>query len=227
MKMARSYWTASKFVIVASFGVACVVACSAQTSSPGFADNDAGASPGSGNGTNGNGNGTNGNGNGTSGDAAAPSAAYADGGISCGIQGGCATSESCCYPSGGNAAALTSGPSCTPQGSCAGSSLACSNTAHCSGGEVCCFAFVTPDAGQDAAGGAPGFPAAMSFGAQCAAQCPTGDMVHYQLCATSTECPSGQSCVPGTYTRYCAAMTGFPGADAGAGEASSDSGGSD
>ena len=50
----------------------------------------------------------------------------------------------------------------------------------------------------------------MSFSAECADNCPTGDMVHYQLCASSTDCPSGQSCIMGTYTTYCANMGGGP-----------------
>jgi hypothetical protein len=92
---------------------------------------------------------------------------------------------------------------------------------------VCCFAFAATDAGPAVGGGLPGFAPAQAFSAQCADQCPAGDMVHYQLCATAADCPSGQSCVPGTYTTYCAAMNargGFPGSDAGMGTGALDAG---
>lgn len=86
---------------------------------------------------------------------------------------------------------------------------------HCSGGQVCCFAFATSDAG---AGG--GLFGATGFSAQCASSCPTGDMVHYRLCASTSECPSGESCIMGQYTTYCAQTPGLDGGNAGA-EASS------
>ncbi len=76
------------------------------------------------------------------------------------------------------------------------------------------------------AGASPGGPATAfgAFSAQCADDCPGGDMVHYQLCASSSDCPSGQQCVPGTYTTYCA-DTGGPGGPTG--PQSGDDGGSD
>ena len=98
--------------------------------------------------------------------------------------------------------------SCTAAGSCSGSSLSCSGSAHCASGQVCCFAFQQGEGGA----GVGGFGAPMAFSAQCADSCPSNDMIHYQLCASAADCPSGQSCVPGTYTTYCAAMGGgFPG----------------
>lgn len=161
----------------------------------------------------------------TSGAASAPSADYADGGISCGLGLGCAPSEECCYagaPAGdggvpgmlGGFAAFGGGPggaatSCTPAGSCTGSSLACSSTQHCSGGQVCCFAYQQAEAGA-AAGPFAGFGAPMAFSATCADDCPGNDMVHYQLCGSSSDCPSGQQCIPGTYTTYCSGMGGAP-----------------
>jgi hypothetical protein len=142
----------------------------------------------------------------------APSPANADAGIACGAQGGCAEPQVCCYGAAAGPLAPPPAPSCTPQGSCAGSSLACSGTAHCSGSQVCCFAFDMADAGQQGDGGR-GFPTigAQGFNAECADQCPTGDMVHYQLCSSASDCPTGQSCVRGMYTTYCAAMGAGPG----------------
>jgi hypothetical protein len=160
-----------------------------------------------------------------------PSADYADGGISCGPQAGCAPSEQCCYAApaapeagafgpGGFGGGLGGGfgaPSltCTSAGSCSGSSLSCSSSQHCSGGQVCCFMYQQSEAGAapggPGGGGFAGFGAPMTFTAACADECPAGDMVHYQLCASSGDCPSGQTCVPGTYTTYCAAMGAPPG----------------
>jgi hypothetical protein len=150
----------------------------------------------------------------------APSADSADGGISCGPGAGCPQSEQCCYaaptvpaeagpPGPGGFGAFTGGApalSCTTAGSCSGSSLSCSSTQHCSSGQVCCFVYQQTEAGA----GPGGFGAPMAFTAQCADDCPGGDMVHYQLCASSSECPNGQSCIPGTYTTYCADMGGGP-----------------
>jgi hypothetical protein len=240
MKSTRAF----RMVCVSSgISLACVTACNGQTSTStsdntGFGNDDGGggSSGGSSGGVSSNG----GNGGGSS-SGSAPG--YVDGGISCGVQGGCATSESCCYSTATGAGGFPAGPTCAASGSCSGSSLDCSSTTHCSGSQVCCFAFAPMDAGagqgagqSEAGGGVGGFggfggfgaPApAQGFSAQCADQCPSGDMVHYQLCATSSECPSGQNCVPGQYTTYCAAggMNGFPGgpgSDASMGAPSSD-----
>ena len=155
-----------------------------------------------------------------------PSADYADGGISCGPQAGCAPSEQCCYGAPATSEAGAFGPggfgggfgapslSCTSAGSCSGSSLSCSSSQHCSGGQVCCFVYQASEAGAGAGGpggGFAGFGAPMTFTAACADECPGGDMVHYQLCASSDDCPNGQACIPGTYTTYCADMGAPPG----------------
>jgi hypothetical protein len=142
-----------------------------------------------------------------------PSSAYADGGISCGFGGGCAPSEACCYAAmAGGGFGAPAAPQCTAPGSCSGSELDCTSTMHCSGSQVCCFAFATSDAG--AGGGFPG--AAAGFGAKCASSCPTGDMVHYQLCVSTSECPGGESCIMGQYTTYCAQIPGPDGGNTGA-----------
>ena len=191
--------------------------CKSNTASgPGLGDdslgNNAGTSSGGGTTSGSSGGSTAG------GSPSAPSADYSDGGISCGPQGACAPSEQCCYapapaaeagpPGLGGFGGFGGGPttSCTPAGSCAGSSLSCSSPSHCAGGQVCCFAYTQSEAGAGP-GGFAGFAAPMmGFSAECADNCPTGDMVHYALCASSTDCPSGQSCIRGTYTTYCANM---------------------
>jgi hypothetical protein len=90
---------------------------------------------------------------------------------------------------------MAAGPSCVAQGSCQGSSLDCTSTQHCSGG-VCCFAYAMAEGGA----GGPGFGGGMSFTAQCQSQCPMGQ---YQLCADSSECTGGGSCMQGPYAKYC------------------------
>jgi hypothetical protein len=126
---------------------------------------------------------------------------------------------------GGFGAAATT---CTPVGSCVGSSLGCSTSQQCSSGQVCCFEYQTSEAGAagGGVGGFAGFGAPMTFTAECADECPSGDMVHYQLCASSSECPSGQQCVPGTYTTYCDDTGGGPGTTPTGGQGDDD-GGSD
>jgi hypothetical protein len=236
-----STWMAGAMTTLTALGAwVCIAGCKGNTTAnAGFEDDDSLGSDASA----GNGNGSGSTGGTRSGGApSAPSAAYADGGIACGIQAGCAPSEACCYATpatdasaprapggfggvgaGAGAAAL----SCVPAGSCAGSSLACSSTQHCSGGQVCCFAYQQDEAGAAPAGpaaGFGGFGAPPAFSAQCADDCPGGDMVHYQLCASSADCASGQQCIPGTYTPYCA-DTGGPGGPTG--PQSGDDGGSD
>jgi len=239
---------ASACVALAALGVsACVAACKGSTNpggSEGFGGDDAAgvATGGSSGGAAGSGS----SGGSTSTAApSAPSAEYADGGIACGAQGGCATSEECCYaastastasdagPGAGGIGAFGGGPvaaapTCTSAGSCTGSSLACSSTQHCSAGQVCCFVYQTSEAGA-ATGGATGafgvIAAPMTFSAQCADDCPGGDMIHYQLCASSSDCPSGEQCVLGTYTNYCYDTGAGPGG--GTGPQGGDDGGSD
>ena len=127
-----------------------------------------------------------------------------EGGIACGITGECAVGQECCM----------SGfmPRCVPAGACTNaSSVDCSSGTQCTGGGMCCFALVTPEAG--AGGGAGGFLGGgagglggpmMTYTATCTSQCAVGDMVHYQLCADATECPTGQQCTTGMYGyQYC------------------------
>ncbi len=154
--------------------------------------------------------------------ATAPTQANVDSGIACGVQGACAAPQACCYAAATAPLAPAPAPTCIAQSACAGSSLSCSSTAQCSGSQVCCFVYEMPDAGQGDGGRAFPVIGAQTFSAQCADQCPTGDMMHYQLCAVASECPSGESCVRGTYTTYCAATRGgggpgFPFPDGGGG----------
>lgn len=117
-----------------------------------------------------------------------------DGGIPCGLYGGCAPPEECCL-------ADPMAPKCVPQGGCHGSSLSCSTAKQCSRGQVCCFSY-----SRGGAGG--GTPTAMPFSAQCSLVCSPGDSIHYQLCATASEClGGGESCVQGPEARYCTGPT--------------------
>jgi hypothetical protein len=137
-----------------------------------------------------------------------------EGGITCGLQGACAPSEECCRGASTN---FLTPPSmtCVAKGSCQGASLDCSSSAHCGASEVCCFAYATPDGGAEAgAGGAFGAGLNASYSATCQSSCPVGDGAHYQLCASSADCPSGQQCVTtAPVAPYCAAPYdggGFP-----------------
>jgi hypothetical protein len=229
----------SRLALASSLLFSFAGACSnGQTT--GAASDDAGyggassgnTSSGTGSGTTSNGGGGGNVGGGSSSSGNAPSSAYADGGIACGFAGGCAPDQACCYggmTGGGNGGGMgfgfPGGPGCTAQGSCSGSEFDCTSTMHCTGSQVCCFAFASNDAGTGGGGGAfPGFGAAQGFSAHCADSCPTGDMVHYQLCASASECPSGQSCIPGMYTTYCATARA-PGADGGGGGGPADASG--
>jgi hypothetical protein len=65
------------------------------------------------------------------------------------------------------------------------------------------------------------------FSAQCATTCATGDMVHYRLCGTSSDCASGEICNNmAPYSPYCAALGNPDGGIGGTGDAgqSSDAG---
>jgi hypothetical protein len=221
MKTAKA-WPGARVIMAACFISACVDGCKSDASpnEQFVGDDGEGGGTGSSGGT-----AASSSSGGSGGAASAPSADYADGGIACGPGLGCAPSEECCYaaapagdggvpgmlggfaPFGGGAGAAAT--SCTPAGSCTGSSLACSGTQQCSGGQVCCFAYQEAEASA-AAGPFGGFGAPMAFAATCADDCPGNDMIHYQLCASSSDCPSGQQCVPGTYTTYCAGMGGAP-----------------
>jgi len=143
----------------------------------------------------------------SSGNGGAPVAttpAPVDGGIPCGLVGGCAPPEECCL-------ADPTAPTCVSQGACGGSSLACSSSKQCASPQICCFAY--GPAGDASA-------AARPFSAQCADVCPSGDSLHYQLCAATSECVGG-TCVVGPVAAYCMEASGsspFPdlsGPDAG------------
>jgi hypothetical protein len=216
MKTTASWSRWAARVLIAGCAIASVGACKGKAATGFGADDDAG---------------------GASDDASPSSGSSSDGGaagnVACGTQGACSSSEDCCYAAagdaaaggglGGFAAAQPPAPTCVPKGSCGGSSLSCSSTAQCGGGQVCCFAYQTQTSGAGEGGLAAfgGFAAMMPFSAQCASDCPSGDMVHYQLCASASECPSGMSCVQGTYTTYCAAGVGGGAGQAGPRESDS------
>jgi hypothetical protein len=130
--------------------------------------------------------------------------------VTCGSQT-CGASEVCCYGTGGGATAAPGAMTgtCMAAGSCQGSSLSCTTQNACPG-QTCCFTF-TQNAGGDDAGAAGGFggfalPATSGpFTATCQDTCPT---TGYRLCAMSSECQSGETCGPGTYSPYCGAAAG-------------------
>jgi hypothetical protein len=193
-----------KIVFGVTLGMAWVAGCGDGASSTGFDEGGASGATGSGRSSSG----TSGGGSSGSTNGGSPSTTYADSGIACGMAGGCAPSQTCCYPAatmpamGPPMGGPPAGPSCVAQGSCQGSSLSCSSTQHCSSGSVCCFAY----GGSDGGAGPGGFGGAGGFSAQCASQCPMGQ---YQLCADSSECTSGGTCMQGPYAKYCA--MGFDG----------------
>jgi hypothetical protein len=129
-----------------------------------------------------------------------------DGGLFCLGQfmspAACAAPQVCCWGDQSQTPPPLAG--CTSASSCTGSVIACSATAQCSAGQVCCFVF-TSDAGAGA-GGTMG-----PFAAQCATSCPTGDMIHYRLCGTSSDCAAGEICNNmAPYAPYCFAQPGSP-----------------
>jgi hypothetical protein len=227
MRTAKAVITGASFTLVAWV---CAAGCSDKTTPNGGGDtfgNDTSSSSGAGtSGSSGAASGSSGGGS-SGGSSTMPTADYADGGIACGTGTGCPQSDECCFapqappmvsseagpPGFGGFGGAGAGPSCTAAGSCNGSSLSCSNPSQCSAGQTCCFAYQQSEAGAGPGGfGGFGGGGGMTFSAQCADSCPTGDMVHYQLCASSTDCPSGQSCTMGPYTMYCMDMGGgFPG----------------
>jgi hypothetical protein len=114
------------------------------------------------------------------------------GGINCGMSmtTQCPTSQVCCW--GDQSLMPAPLPGCTSASACTGSSIACSATQHCGAGQVCCFMYT---GGAGAMG---------PFSAQCTNQCPTGDMVHYQLCASDSDCLGGGTCtMMAPYSAYC------------------------
>jgi hypothetical protein len=189
-------------VFVASAGVAVAAACSSSSDNNGT---DGGGSDGGGSSSSSSSGGRSSSSSGGLFDAGTPMQigtrpTSIDGGIHCagmGMMGECASPQLCCW--GDQSQTLPPLPGCTTATSCSGSSIACSATNHCATGQVCCFVF-TGDAGAAATTG--------PFTAQCADQCPTGDMVHYQLCASDSDCPAGNTCsMMAPYSPYC--MTPF------------------
>ncbi|MGO8991900.1 MAG: hypothetical protein ACLQVI_01130 [Polyangiaceae bacterium] len=121
--------------------------------------------------------------------------------FACTPTSGCTAPETCCI--------TQTASSCIAAGAtCSGAAIACVNTGGCTGGDVCCGVY---------SGGTTG-------SASCqAAPCAAGD---YQLCASSTECPSGESChiVFSTYG-YCVAGADGGSTDSGSTDAASDASG--
>jgi Cys-rich repeat protein len=89
--------------------------------------------------------------------------------IQCGTTTCDSDTEVCCVTFMGQTVSET----CTSQTACSGFSLTCSSAQNCDNGEVCCASFPT--------------------GAQCAPAC-KGGFQNPQLCASSSECPKGQTC---------------------------------
>jgi hypothetical protein len=165
-------------VIAVSFGVVLAAACGGSSSNPG------GAGSGSTSG------GTSGSSSGGSSGTGTPQT-IADAGVACGLTP-CTGSQVCCYGSG-----LM--PSCVDPGSCGGSTLTCSSKGDCTSGS-CCFTYQY-DGGTTTDGGRPATPS--GFAAECQDTC---DTTSFALCTTSSDCPDGDTCLPGPYARYCAAV---------------------
>lgn len=113
-----------------------------------------------------------GSGSGAGGSGGAPSM----GAIVCGMAGSCMSPDVCC--AGGGMGGGTD--ICATQSACTaamGDSYACTGKANCASGQVCCVVQ-----------GSNGNPDT----AQCQSTC-TGNR-HYQVCQSSSECPSGRMC---------------------------------
>jgi hypothetical protein len=218
-------------VFLATASAAFALACSSSNTSSATdgGGNDTGSSTSSGGGSGSSGGGSSGGGGF---DAALPMGMQIgtpptpmDGGVYCPISGAmgpigmatpaaCASPDICCWGDQSQFPPPLAG--CTTASACTGSSIACSNTAQCGAGQVCCFVFAA-DAGGGGAGMGP-------FTAQCAAACPEGDMVHYQLCGSDSDCASGETCMTmAPYSPYCAGAMGVDGGTGG--EAAADGGG--
>jgi len=140
-----------------------------------------------------------------------------DGGVYCpgnfGLMAACAAPAVCCWGDQSLSPAPLAG--CTASTACAGSSITCSGNAQCAAGQVCCFAFAA-DGGVGASG------VGTSFTSQCTTDCPTGDMIHYQLCGSSSECGVGEICDNmAPYSPYCTSVGGL---DGGTGDDGGDAG---
>src|ERR1700722_10194283 len=87
-----STWIAGAMTTLGAW--VCIAGCKTTTTpNAGFGDDDSVGNDASG----GSGSGSGSSGGSSGGSPSAPSAEYADGGIACGIQAGCAPSEACCY----------------------------------------------------------------------------------------------------------------------------------
>jgi hypothetical protein len=144
------------------------------------------ASSGGGSSSSGGGHGSSGgssSGSSRSGSSSSSSGGAASGGYTC---GGvlCGDSEVCCVSTAMGGDATAGGEECTSASSCAGLALVCGDAAGCSGGDLCCIKF---DLASALGGGA------ITGSSSCMAKCPT-TTGNGQLCAMSSECPSGVMC---------------------------------
>jgi hypothetical protein len=211
------------FVFLASIGVAAGAACSSSSSS-GTPDGgqDAASSGESGGSSSGSGSSGGSSESGiVMGMQIGTSPTPMDGGVYCpaafGSMAACAAPDICCWGDQSQVPAPMAG--CTSSTACTGSFIACSGTARCSAGQVCCFAFAA-DAGMSAQG------VGNAFTTQCVSDCPTGDMVHYRLCGSSSDCAAGEICNNmAPYSPYCFATGGTDGGgDAGSTSDAADAG---
>jgi Cys-rich repeat protein len=173
-------------------------------------------------------------------------------GIPCGPQGGCQVYQACCFAPPGEPipsafssyfALADGGAICLANCPWGWPELTCSRSSDCetSPGAVCCAYWSQQSEVDSGSSGGSGSSSSSSsgsssgsampngtFSAGCYDNCPTGDMVHHLLCRTSSDCPSGQSCIPGPNASYCATVDGGPpdSADAGA-DAAMDAGSAD
>jgi hypothetical protein len=215
-------------IFLASISVGAAAACGSSSDSgtpDGGQDDASSSSSGSGGGSSGGSGSSSGGGVSEAPDASLPMAMQIgtaptpiDGGVYCpgtfGSMAACAAPEVCCWGDQTQVPAPLAG--CTSASACSGSSIACSSTDQCSAGQVCCFAYQS-DAGAVAAMTAP-------FVAQCASSCPTGDMIHYQLCGSSSDCAAGEICNNmAPYAPYCISNGSLDGGGGDGGDAASTS----
>jgi len=105
-------------------------------------------------------------------------------GPSCMTSASCGAGEKCCVPL--SASALSGMGNCGT-GACSGIVVDCRSASACGTGQVCCGSLT---------GG----------GATCETSCPMS-ATSYQLCASATECPSGDTCSPATYNGMALPIT--------------------
>jgi hypothetical protein len=111
----------------------------------------------------------------------------------------------------------TAGMICTAPSACMGATIACTGPSSCSDHQACCFTLNLGGAAGGlgglgglggAAGGGTAGGAGGNFGsATCMTTCPTGS---YQLCASNTDCPKGDTCNASPFGAgsYCGATNG-------------------